>query len=166
MKATIVDYGKKLDQDINTLVQSQVSEGTPYYGLKDLTFNDFIADKMMVISAIQKGIPYSLFETIRHLTPLTENDWANFLDLSTKSLSRYKAGARAFKPIQSEKILEIAEVIHVGTEVFGDPEKFRLWLDTPNFALGNVKPLYLLKDSYGKELVIASLMRISHGIFV
>jgi len=35
----------------------------------------------------------------------------------------------------------------------------------PNFALGNTRPIDLLKDSYGKEMVVAELTRVAHGIF-
>lgn len=117
-----------------------------------------------MILVIKEGIPYSFFDLIQHFTPLSEGDWANVLDLSTKSLQRYKQSARHFKPIQSEKIIEMAEVTHVGVDVFGDMEKFKLWLDTPSFALGSLKPMELLTDSYGKELVISELTGINHGI--
>ncbi len=60
----------------------------------------------------------------------------------------------------------MAEVTNIGKEVLGKIEKFKLWLDTPNFALGNLKPMELLKDSYGKELVISELTHINHGILV
>ena len=69
-------------------------------------------------------------------TPFSEGDWAELLDISTKSLQRYKQDSRQFKPLQSEKIIEMAEVTNVGVETFGDLEKFKLWLDTPNFPLG------------------------------
>ncbi|MFV8326047.1 antitoxin Xre/MbcA/ParS toxin-binding domain-containing protein [Flavobacterium sp. ZS1P14] len=45
-------------------------------------------------------------------------------------------------------------------------EKFKLWLNTPNFSLGKLKPKDLLTDSYGKELVIGELTRINYGILV
>lgn len=51
-------------------------------------------------------------------------------------------------------------------EVFEDMDQFKLWLDTPNFSLGSLKPIELLKDSYGKELVIGELTRINYGILV
>ena len=95
------------------------------------------------------------------------NDWANVLDISTKSLQRYKTSPeRHFKPIHSEKIIEMAEVTKVGLDVFGNIDKLKLWLNTPSYALGNLKPIELLKDSYGKEMVISELNRINHGIFV
>jgi putative toxin-antitoxin system antitoxin component (TIGR02293 family) len=98
------------------------------------------------------------------LTPFSLNDWADYLDISRKSLIRYQNQDKAFKPIHTEKIIELAEVTKLGQEVFGNDEKFRLWLETPNFALGNFKPFDLLKDSYGKELLIGELTRIDHGI--
>lgn len=63
-------------------------------------------------------------------------------------------------------VIEIAEVTKIGLEVFGDMDKLKLWLDTPNFALGKSKPIELLKDSYGKELVLSELIKINYGILV
>lgn len=134
---------------------------------RSITYESFLENKMLLIRTIRKGIPYSLFDSIQDYTPFTVEDWADFLNISTKSLARYKASFKhIFKPIHSEKIIEMAEVTKVGLEVFGDMEKFKLWLETPIFALGNLKPIELLKDSYGKEMVIAELTRISHGIFI
>jgi putative toxin-antitoxin system antitoxin component (TIGR02293 family) len=127
---------------------------------------------MLIISTIQKGIPYKLFDLIKSIMPFTESDWANFLGVSTKTLQRYKqptkndSKAIMLKSIQSEKIIELAEVTNVGKNVFGSMEKFKLWLDTPNFALGNMKPMELLNNSYGKEMIIGELNRIEHGIFI
>lgn len=53
----------------------------------------------------------------------------------------------------------------LGNEVFEEAVQFKLWLQTPNYALGNMQPLELLRDSYGKEMVMAELHRIDHGIF-
>lgn len=130
-----------------------------------ITFTQFLSDKMMVIVVIQHGIPYSLFDTIQEVTPFTEKDWASFLGMSTKSLQRYKKADVTFKPIHSEKIIEMAEVTKLGLEVFGNKEKLNLWLHTPSFALGNIKPFDLIGNSYGKELVVGELTRINYGIF-
>lgn len=132
-----------------------------------VSYNDFLANKMLIIAAIRAGIPYSLFNLIQLYTPFSDSDWADFLDISTKSLQRYKTNTdHHFKSIHSEKIIEMAEVTKVGLDVFGDMEKLKLWLNTPSFALGKLKPIELLKDSYGKELVISELIRINHGILV
>ncbi len=133
-------------------------------GLKR-TFTDYLSDNLLMVEVIRKGIPYSVFAAVQALLPLTTKDWEEVLNLNMRSILRYKAQGKFFKSIQSEKILEIGEIYILGKEVFGDEEKFRLWLQTTNFALGNNKPMELLRDSYGQELVVNELHRIDHGIF-
>lgn len=157
----------KLNHEIATFFQKSTFNVYPIENGSLITYESFLNDKMLIIAAIRAGIPYSLFVLIQDYTPFTETDWANFLDISTKSLQRYKTTSEHhFKPIHSEKIIEMAEVTKVGLDVFGNMDKLRLWLNTPNYALGNLKPIELLKDSYGKELVISELIRIEHGILV
>ena len=155
---------QKLDREIASVVRASVRLRPSKSDRRKVSYREFLSDKMLIISAIRNGIPYSLFSLIKDITPFSEDDWAEILNMSTKSLSRYKQVSRQFKPLQSEKIVEMAEITEAGKDVFGDIGKFRLWLDTPNFALGGLKPFELLKDSYGKELVLAELTRIEHGI--
>ncbi len=167
MAPTVSKIEGNLDKEIAIFFQSNRFEEFQINVSKHITYATFLEDKMLIIVAIRTGIPYSLFKLIQDYTPFSENDWANFLNISTKSLQRYRASSEhRFKPIHSEKIIEMAEVTKVGLDVFGSMEKLRLWLNTPNYALGKLKPIELLKDSYGKELVISELTRINHGILV
>ncbi len=159
-----MDIKQKLDREIGLLVKPSIGKEKAGSWKAGITYSEFLSDKMLMISVIRAGVPYALFDLIRNVTPFSEGDWAAVLGISTKSLHRHKQTSKQFKPLQSEKIIEIAEVTNVGKEVFGDMEKFKLWLDTPNFALGKMKPIELLKDSYGKELVLGELTRINYGI--
>lgn len=156
----------KFNNEISMLFKPSPRGRRVRWGKKNLTYSDFLSDKLLIVSLIKTGVPYSLFELIKTVTPFSEGDWVEVLGISAKSLHRYKQGSKQFRPLQSEKIIEMAEVTNVGKEVFGDLEKFRLWLDTPNFSLGNLKPIELLRNSYGKELVISELTRINYGILV
>ena len=143
----------------NTEFENQVST------LKsDLTLSGFLNNKLLIVYTIRKGIPYSIFALIKDYAPFSFNDWAEYLNISGKSLTRYSQSDKSFKPIHTEKIIELAEVTNLGLEVFGDNKKFKLWLETPNYALGNQKPFDLVKDSYGKEMVMGELIRIDQGI--
>ena len=159
-----MNIDQKLNKEISIIFKTSKNINADRVG--SLTFNDFLSNKLLMISAIRQGVSYALFDLIKNSAPFTESEWAEFLNISSKSLQRYKQTSKQFKPIQSEKIIEMAEVTKVGREVFGSLEKFKMWLDTPNFALGNMKPKELLKDSYGKEMVIGELIRIEHGTFV
>ena len=163
---------KKLYYDeFNKEVISLVKEVAAIYKvgseIKNITFQDFLNNKMLIVHSIRKGISFSFFNTIKNNSPFTDVEWADFLNLSTKSLQRYKNEKKfVFKPIHSEKIIELAEVINFGNEVFDNNKDFYSWLNTTSIALGNMKPLELLKNSYGKEMVMDELHRIDQGIFV
>lgn len=153
---------RKIAQEI-----TRVLKGTkPVSKTGAVSFDQLMGDKLMMMRLIRAGVPYPLFRLIQLITPFSEEEWAVILQLSTKSLLRYKQDSRRFKHLQSEKIIEMAEVAKLGLEVFGTMGQFRQWLATPNFALGNLPPRELLQDSYGKELVINELTAINYGILV
>lgn len=162
MKNYKVPIVKEVNFDINIL-----NEPSPHYGASTIAFQNFIANPFLVNIAIEKGITYSIFEEIQKLIHLSEQKLADILSLSTKSLQRYKKDKDfRFKPIHSEKLIELAEVANFGLSVFDSKDQFNLWLDTPSFVLGNKKPSDLLTNSYGIKLVMQELNNIEHGIFV
>ena len=121
----------------------------------------------MVVDVIRQGIPNPLFMSIKDLTPFSDQEWSDFLDISLKSLQRYKKESDyVFRSIHSEKIIELMEVTVVGLEVFDSAEDFAAWLNASSHALGNRCPIELLRDSYGKDLVLSELHRIDQGVFV
>jgi putative toxin-antitoxin system antitoxin component (TIGR02293 family) len=156
---------KRLDREIVSLFKRATAKHRSP-ATKVSSYSDLFNNKRAIILLINEGIPYSLFQVIKEASPFSENDWSALLKISLKSLQRYKQTEQQFKPSQSEKIIEVAEVTKKGIDTFGDIHKFKLWLGTPNFSMGNVKPMELLTDSYGKEMVISELTRIDHGILV
>ena len=167
MKASKATIDQKLNPEISALLAQSKMKKYGFSSTKSVTYDEFLSNKMFIIAPIRSGIPYTLFDLIRNFTPFSDKDWANFLNISTKSLNRYKSSVDFyFKPIHFEKIIEMAGVINIGLYVFGNIEKLKLWINTPNFALGNLQSIDLLKDSYGKELVVSELVRVNHEIFI
>lgn len=166
MEAVKINYKVQLDKAVKAYV-SRVERESGYKLInKNIGYQDFLKNKMLLVYAIREGVSFDFFSLIREVTPFNDEDWASFLGISTKSLQRSKSKDNfVFKPIQSEKIFELAEVTNLGLEVFDSSDAFYAWLHTPSFALGKLKPLELLKDSYGKEMVVAELHKIDFGIF-
>lgn len=155
-----------LDKAIRAYVRKIDKSSGMKIKTEDITYSDFFENKMLIIQSIRNGLPYRLFSKIKAITPFSEDDWAEYLNVSKKTLQRHRNDPDyLFKPIHTEKIIELAEVTNFGKEVFDSVDQFYLWLNTPSFALGNLKPAELLKDSYGKELVMGELNRIDQGIF-
>lgn len=138
-----------------------------YPTLKGVPLTRFFSDRMMLVDVIRQGIPNPLFMSIKELTPFSDQEWSDFLDISLKSLQRYKKESDyVFRAIHSEKIIELMEVTVIGLEVFDTAADFSAWLNASSHALGNRRPIELLRDSYGKELVLSELQRIDQGVFV
>lgn len=134
---------------------------------KDVTYTNVLKDKLLVAKAVKRGVTNALFKEIKKNSPFDDGQWAHFLDINIRTLQRYKITKdHIFKSLQSERIFELAEVVNMGDMVFDTPEHFRIWLNTPSVALGGEKPINLLDNSYGKDLVLAELNRIEYGIFV
>lgn len=167
MEAIKLKSGLAIDKAVRVLV-NKVAQDRGYKLIdKNITYTDFLKNRMLIVHSIREGISYDFFNLIKERTPFHEEDWASFLGISTKSLQRNKVKQNfVFKSIQSEKILELAEVTALGNEVFDTEEQFYLWLNMPSFAFGDLKPIELLKDSYGKEMVLSELHKIDQGVFV
>ncbi len=157
---------KKLDKEISEFLHKNEYWDIDITIEKNISFVEFLSNPLLIIAVIRAGIPYSLFELIQKQAPYTETNWADFLSISNKTLQRYRKDKSRFKPVQSEKIIEMVEVTRTGLEVFGSMDKFNLWLNTPNYALGKMKPIDLLSDSYGKNLVMEEFIRVEHGILI
>jgi putative toxin-antitoxin system antitoxin component (TIGR02293 family) len=119
---------------------------------------------LYVISEVRKGIAYSSFTNAVKSVPLTLKEWSEILDLSERTMQRYKKEKKAFDTLQSEKIVQVTLLARYGKEVFGDEKKFNLWLNTENLSLGRIKPKELLDSSFGIDLLKDELTRIDHGV--
>ncbi len=167
MEAIKINQNVLLDKAVKVYVNKIEKESGYKLINKNITYNDFFKNRMLLVHSIREGVSFEFFNLIKEITPFNDDDWASFLGISTKSLQRNKAkDSFVFKSIQSEKIFELAEVTNLGNQVFDNETFFYSWLNTPSFALGNLKPIELLKDSYGKEMVLAELYKIDQGIFI
>jgi putative toxin-antitoxin system antitoxin component (TIGR02293 family) len=99
----------------------------------------------------------------RHLS-LSLKDMAALLPVTERSLQRYTS-KHHLNPTVSEQVLQIAEVVARGTEVFGGKERFLAWANQPSTALSDKTPFELLGSRFGTDLVLDELGRIEHGVF-
>lgn len=133
--------------------------------INDISYNS-IDDKevVMIMNLVRNGIAFAIFYRFAKDTPFSLGEWSLFLNMSERTMQRYKREKKTFDPIYSEKILQITLLYNLGIEVFGNREKFNTWLDTRNVALGGIKPKTLLDNSFGIGLLKDELTRIEHGV--
>ncbi len=132
---------------------------------QDLSFKA-VDDKgsLFLIEAIRQGINYSFFDNLLHTIPFSFSEWSGYLNLSERTLQRYKKENKPFLAGFAERILEIKLLYKYGVEVFEDNENFDTWLNTKSIALGGVKPKDLLDTTFGINLIRDELTRIEYGV--
>jgi len=137
-----------------------VAEPLAIYGCQN--YDDVGIFRMIEIA--EKGISFKLFDNLVKKFPFSFQEWAGFLHISGKTLSRYQKEEKTFDTLQSEKILQIEMLYKRGEEVFGSADYFLTWLQTENLALGKTKPQDLIGSNFGISLLMDELTRLEHGI--
>ena len=127
-------------------------------------FNAILPDPVQLLNLSRRGVNISLFEEIVNAHPYTIKQWSTFLHITERTIQRYKKENRKFETLQTERIIEIAKLHSLGTEVFGLTDYFEEWMNSKSIALGNVRPIELLDSSVGIEMLMDELGRIEHGI--
>ena len=119
--------------------------------------------QMDLIELSKKGISKKALNHLIKYTSLTTSQIAKLLPITERTIQRYAAGD-CFNAAVSEQILEIAQIVARGEEVFGDKQKFLTWMHYENTALANKKPYDLLNSRFGTDLIMDELGRIEHGV--
>ncbi len=119
---------------------------------------------LAIIDAVRTGISFNEFEKIVGNAPFSLAEWANYLQLSERTIQRNQKEKKSFQPIQSERIIELIMLYEYGVDVFGDKDNFNVWLKSKSIALGGRTPKELLDTKFGVGMVKDELGRIEHGV--
>ena len=123
-----------------------------------------IQSRMDLIELSNEGVTKNALSHLAKFLSFTMSQMAALLPVTERTIQRY-ARKKHFNRVVSEQILQIAEVAAKGAEVFEDRDKFLAWMDHPNRALADKRPLSLLNSRFGAEMVLDELGRIEHGVF-
>lgn len=98
----------------------------------------------------------------------TQGDSSELLETDPSTISRWKNSKKSVDigKLRSKVLLNLDEIMAKGIRIFGNEELFREWLNTTNYALGDIKPVDLLKDVYSMELVEGALDAMSWGDYL
>jgi putative toxin-antitoxin system antitoxin component (TIGR02293 family) len=140
------------------LSESKVEELTVRY---EATLQD---PYQLVIHA-SGGVSVDAFFDLLEISAFTRDELANLLDVSFKTISRYRKENKNLNVLNSEQILKLIRLYKHGTEVFGGLDAFNRWLRKPSHGLGNIIPTELMRSSGGIDLIDEELSRIEYGSF-
>lgn len=122
-----------------------------------------IHSRLELYQLIQQGISKKALDSVQRKTGFSNQELAFAFPISSRTLIRYSKKGMLSAPV-SGRLVELAELFSRGIEIFGDNDKFFLWLRSPSVALGE-KPINLIANSIGMDMLKDELGRIEHGIF-
>lgn len=147
----------------NNPARAATAKALPAEGLGSiLRLHATSADELR--AAVRKGLPFSSFEAVSKHLDISPQHITTVLGIPPRTIARRKA-ARYLTPQESDRLYRLARAVAQTIEVLGTIEKARVWLKTPNRALGGEVPLDLLDTDIGARQVDEVLLRLSYGIF-
>ena len=114
--------------------------------------------------AVRSGLPFSSFVALTTQLEISPQRFAAVFGIPPRTLARRKE-ARHLNPQESDRLYRVARAVSQAVEVLGSIDKARVWLKTPNRALGCEMPLDLLDTEIGARQVEEVLLRLNYGIF-
>lgn len=115
-------------------------------------------------AAVRKGLPFAAFEAVSKHLDISPQHITSVLGIPPRTVARRKA-ARHLTPQESDRLYRLAHAISQAVDTLGSIDKARVWLKTPNRALGGDVPLDLLDTDIGARQVEEILLRLDYGIF-
>lgn len=123
------------------------------------------SDTSNLIRQVEKGLPFRVVERLRRNMGLTNEEFAELIQVRPRTLSRRKEGGR-LQPDESDRALRASRLFGGALELFeGDADAARAWLSSAQPALGGAVPLSVAKTELGAREVEQLLGRLEHGVF-
>jgi len=121
-------------------------------------------DTAKLVERIHRGLSYSAWERFVRNLALPKEAATSLVQISSRTLSRRKEEGR-LHPDESDRLLRATRLFARTLELFeGDADQARLWLTSPQPALGGASPLEYAATEVGVREIEALIGRLEHGI--
>ena len=121
-------------------------------------------DIFKLIKTTRAGVGYETFNRLTGSFPLNSTDWSRILNVSERTIQRYRREKKRFDSIHSERLLLIMLLFKKGDEIFESTSNFISWINSKNISLGGIAPISLLDSAFGINMIKDELLKIEHGI--
>ncbi len=121
-------------------------------------------DIFKLINTTRTGIDYETFHRLTGNFPLNSTDWSRILNVSERTIQRYRREKKRFDSIHSERLLLIMLLFKKGIDIFESKSNFIEWINSKNISLGGITPISILDSAFGINMIKDELLKIEHGV--
>jgi putative toxin-antitoxin system antitoxin component (TIGR02293 family) len=126
-------------------------------------YENHFNDRFWLIEAAAAGVPASAVYDLIGLTHLKKEFFAGMLNISSKTLDRYRKAEKRLTPSDSELMLKLFTLYRQGEKIFGNLDEFQKWIEEPAYGLGYKVPKTILQTPAGIDMIMDELIRIEYG---
>ncbi|WP_151893641.1 type II RES/Xre toxin-antitoxin system antitoxin [Patiriisocius marinistellae] len=123
-----------------------------------------IQNDIDLIALTRRGLPKSVLASVCFVLGVSMEKMSGLLHISHRTLQR-KKDDEFLNAYSTEQILEIAQLISHGIQVFGTIERFKKWVHQDVRALSYKMPIDYLDTTFGIKMVRDVMGRIEHGVY-
>ncbi len=117
-----------------------------------------------LINLTRSGLKKSSLKSLSEYLGISMDKMSNLLHTSHRNIQR-KEENELLDVYKSEQVIELAQVVSKGLEIFGSKENFQQWLHSNIIALGGQKPIDILDTTFGIRMVFRVLGRLEYGVY-
>jgi putative toxin-antitoxin system antitoxin component (TIGR02293 family) len=131
-------------------------------GLKssDIKFKEKDRGMLIFHSIISKGIPYANIRFVKAALNVTDNEIADYLGISVKTLHRKLDSQEKLSIPEGDRLFRIARIFALAVSMLGSEEMARKWLHRAQRGLEGWVPLQLIQTYPGAQAVSNLLSKI------
>lgn len=122
------------------------------------------ARKIDLLEEVERGLPTRAYNVIAKALGLTPEEEDRLLQISLRTRARWKHRTR-LDPVTSDRLVRLARILALATEVLENQEHAVAWLREPGDALNGRTPLEIMTTDVGAEKVTNVLYQMEHGIY-
>lgn len=117
------------------------------------------------ISEAQTGLPASVFQNFAETAGVTREALAKTIHVSVRTVQRRGETGERLDPGPSERLMRLADLYARASEIIGNDDLARQWMQTPREIFGGLTPFELSGSELGAREVEDLLLRVEHGVF-
>ena len=124
-----------------------------------------VKNSVELVKHVEAGLSFTAVEALQDQMKLASKEMAKLLDIKFRTFVRRKEAGRLLSA-ESDRVLRTSRLFARSKDLFdGDEQAARLWLMSPNRALGGAVPLEIAKTEVGAREVENIIGRLEHGVF-
>ena len=124
-----------------------------------------VKNSVDLVKHVEAGLSFTAVEALQDQMKLASKEMAKLLDIKFRTFVRRKEAGR-LQSAESDRVLRTSRLFARSKDLFdGDEQAARMWLMSPNRALGGATPLEIAKTEVGAREVEKIIGRLEHGVF-